>query len=107
MERTALYGDNVSLKNAQKIGPVMDKILAGYGLLRTLGGWRIVNNWPEIVGDKIAEVSRAVRFSDDTLLVSVSDAGWRQQLSLDVDMILEKIQNRPGGKSVRKIRFIS
>jgi len=62
---------NTGLKNRTvKVGPLLDKILAGFGLAHNLGGWRIVNRWPEIVGDKIAEVSKAIRFSDDTLMVS-------------------------------------
>ena len=102
-----MYKERGGQERAAKIGPLMDKILAGFGLLHTLGGWRIVTGWPQIVGEKIAEVSRAIRFSDDTLLVSVPDDGWRQQLSLEVDEILDKIHVLPGGKAVRKIHFIS
>jgi len=94
-------------KKTAKIGPLMENVLAGYGLLHNLGGWRIVTRWTEIVGEKIADVSNAIRFSDDTILVSVPDDGWRQQLSLDVDEILEKIHAIPGGKAVKRIHFIS
>ena len=94
-------------KQAVKVGPLLDKVLAGFGLAHNLGGWRIVHRWPEIVGDKIAGVSNAVRFSDDTLLVSVRDASWRQQLSLEVDRILKEIHSIPGGKAVKKIHFVS
>ena len=107
MDKTVLHREYSALEKAVKVGPLMDKILAGYGLLHDLGGWRAVTGWPEIVGKKIAEVSRAVRFSDDTLLVSVPDDGWRQQLSLEVDEILDKIHIIPGGNAVRKIHFIS
>ena len=96
------------LKNkAVRVGPLLDKVLAGMGLAHNLGGWRIVNRWPEIVGDKIAGVSQAIRFSDDTLLVSVRDASWRQQLALEVDRILKEIHTVPGGKAVKKIHFVS
>ena len=94
-------------KDAVKLGSLLDKLLAGYGLAHQLGGWRAVARWPEVVGEKNAAVSRAVRFSDDTLLVSVPDAVWRQQLSLTVDDILEKIHALPGGRAVKRIHFIS
>jgi predicted nucleic acid-binding Zn ribbon protein len=77
------------------------------GLAHNLGGWKAVVQWPDIVGGKLAKVSRAVRFEDDTLLVSVPDSVWRQQLALEVDAILEKIRARPGGRAVRKIHFVS
>jgi hypothetical protein len=94
-------------KDAVKLGSLVDKLLAGFGLAHQLGGWRAVARWPEVVGEKNATVSRAIRFSDDTLLVSVPDPVWRQQLSLSVDDILEKIHALPGGRAVRRIHFIS
>jgi predicted nucleic acid-binding Zn ribbon protein len=90
-----------------KVGSLVEKLLAGFGLLHNLNGWRIVNRWPEIVGDKIAEVSRAIRYSDNTLLVSVPDDTWRQQLSLEIDSILDKIHENAEGRAVTKIHFIS
>jgi predicted nucleic acid-binding Zn ribbon protein len=107
MDKTALHSKNAASGRVTKVGPLMEKLLAGFGLLHDLSGWRIVTRWPEIVGPKIAEVSKAVRFSDDTLLVSVHDDGWRQQLSLEVDEILNKIHTLPGGKVVKRIHFIS
>jgi predicted nucleic acid-binding Zn ribbon protein len=107
MDKTALYNKKAASERIAKVGPLMEKILAGFGLLHDLSGWRVVTGWPQIVGNKIAEVSKAVRFSDDTLLVSVPDDGWRQQLSLEVDEILNKIHSLPGGKVVRRIHFIS
>jgi predicted nucleic acid-binding Zn ribbon protein len=90
-----------------QLGPMIDRLLAGFGLAQQLGGWRIVAGWPEIAGEKIARVSRAIRFSDDTLLISVPDAGWRQELSLQTDRILDKIHAVPGGRAVRRIHFVS
>ena len=94
-------------KDAVKLGSLVDKLLAGFGLAHQLGGWRAVARWPEVVGEKNASVSSAIRFSDDTLLVSVPDPVWRQQLSLSVDDILEKIHALPGGRAVRRIHFVS
>jgi predicted nucleic acid-binding Zn ribbon protein len=90
-----------------KLGSLLDRLLGELGLTHKLGGWRIAADWPEIVGEKIAGASQAIRFEDDTLLVSVPDSVWRQQLSLEVEAILEKIHAVPGGKAVKKIHFVS
>jgi predicted nucleic acid-binding Zn ribbon protein len=90
-----------------QIGNLLETILSNYGLTRTLGGWKVVVNWPEIVGGNIARVSHAVRFENDTLLVSVPDSVWRQQLSMEQEMILSKIHEYPGGKAVKKIHFVA
>jgi predicted nucleic acid-binding Zn ribbon protein len=93
--------------NSVKLGAFLDNILAGFGLSKTLAGWKIVVKWQEIVGEKNAEHSRAIRFSDDTLLVKVTDPVWRQELQLDSDRILAEIHKQPGGKVVKKIHFVS
>ena len=91
----------------KRLGSLIDGILGRMGLASTLDGWRVVNAWPDIVGDKVARVSKPIRYEDNTLLVSVPDAGWRQELHLQIDMILEKIHELPGGKVVKNIRFIA
>jgi hypothetical protein len=90
-----------------RLGSLLDNILGKFGLAYTLGGWKIAARWPEIVGDRIAHASSAIRYENDTLLVSVPDPVWRQQLSLEVDAILEKIHSIPGGRAVKKIHFVS
>ncbi len=89
------------------LGTLLDQILAGLGLSKNLSGWKVVIGWPDIVGERMAKISKALRFEDDTLLVSVPDSVWRQQLSLEVEAILDKIHTLPGGKAVRKIHFVS
>jgi len=92
---------------AVKLGSFLDKVLAGMGLNHQIGGWRAVNHWPEIVGEKMAEHSKAIRFSDGTLIVSVKDSVWRQEMSLESEKILKEIHNLPGGKAVKRIQFVS
>lgn len=93
--------------NTVKLGSFLNGILANFGLSYKLAGWKIVIKWPEIVGQKNAEHSRALRFSEDTLLVKVPDAGWRQELSLETDRILTEIHKIPGGEVVKRIHFVS
>ena len=90
-----------------KVGSLLNGLLAKFGLSRKLDGWGIVRKWSEIVGEKNAEHSTALRFSEDTLLVKVTDAVWRHELSLDADRILKEIHKHPGGSVVKKIHFVS
>ena len=97
-----------TLKNrkAQPIGGVIDRVVRSLGLATRYGGWLAVNQWPEIVGQQIAQAARAVRFRDGTLYVAVPSAAWRQELSLQREVILQKIRSRPYGKAVTEIRLI-
>ena len=90
-----------------RLGNLIDSLLSKMGLSHKLGGWRVAAYWDEIVGEQIAAASHALKFDNETLLVSVPDAVWRQQLSLEVDTLLEKIHSYPGGKAVRKIHFVA
>jgi predicted nucleic acid-binding Zn ribbon protein len=98
---------NSKTGRSARLGPLIEGILGRFGLASKLAGWKIVADWPEIVGDKNAEHSKALRFSDETLLVKVTDAVWRQELSMERDQILKKIHEYPGGKAVKKIHFVS
>ena len=96
-----------SPRTTVRLGSFMDKLLAGYGLQHELGGWRAVLYWPKVVGETMAEHSRAVRFAEGTLYVSVGDPSWRQEMALTSDRILQEIHKLPGGRAVKKIQFIS
>lgn len=98
---------NSSPRTTVRLGSFIDKLLAGYGLQHNLGGWRAVLHWSEVVGENMAEHSRAVRFAEGTLYVSVNDPSWRQEMSLNSDRILQEIHKLPGGRAVKKIQFIS
>jgi len=105
-----LWGMDINRKTSgrgspARVGPLLDRILSGYGLAHELNGWRIVVNWARLTGAKIASVSKAVRFRDEVLVVSVPDASWRQQLSLEVEAILRKIHSFEGGEVVKRIHF--
>lgn len=93
--------------NVARLGSFMDNILSSFGLATTLAGWKIVIKWPEIVGEQNAQHSRAVRFSEGTLLVSVPDPVWRQELSLGAGQLLTEIHKQPGGRVIKKIQFVS
>jgi predicted nucleic acid-binding Zn ribbon protein len=65
-----------------------------------------VANWPEIVGDTIAGISRAVRYEQGVLYVAVEKDVWRQELTMRTETILKKIQSMPYGRAVEKIQLI-
>ena len=62
--------------------------------------------WPEVVGETIARISKAVRFEEGILFVSVPDSAWRQELAMQTESTLGKIQSMPHGHVVKKIRLI-
>ena len=89
----------------EAIGGILAEALKGLGLQRYFDGWRVVSEWPAIVGEVTARKAEAVRFDDGVLVVTVADDSWRQQLSMQREEILALIKRQPYGRAVEKIRF--
>ena len=86
-----------------KLNGLIDRLMSSLGLSRQYKGWQVVSQWPEIVGEEIASVTRAHRFCDGVLTVLVEKDVWRQELEMQQDEILKKIRARSGGRVVEKI----
>jgi predicted nucleic acid-binding Zn ribbon protein len=59
--------------------------------------------WRKIVGDRVADVTRAGRLRDGTLNVQTKSHVWAQELSLLSEDILERL--RAAGLNVQRVRF--
>ena len=90
-------------KKPASLSQVIEQVVTSLGQGKKYHGWRIVSLWPQIVGEKIAGHSRAVKFSEGTLIVIVEKDVWRQELEMQREHILRRIQAMPGGKAVGKI----
>jgi predicted nucleic acid-binding Zn ribbon protein len=88
------------------VGGVIEQVIGKLGYIKNYHGWQVVTHWPNIVGEHYARHSRAYKFEDGVVHVAVDDDIWRQKLSLDSEMILEKIRGESFGKSVRKLRLV-
>lgn len=85
---------------------VVDRLVKALGISRSYNGWQAVTQWDQIVGENIANVSKAIRFEDGVLYVAVEEATWRQEISMRKDEILNEIRLKSWGKAVRQIRLI-
>ncbi len=86
-----------------RLDGVLHKLMSSMGLARRWYGWQVVVTWPEIVGPQLAEVSRALRFAEGVLTVVVEKDVWRQELEMQMDDILARVHEHPGGKVVDRI----
>ena len=67
---------------------------------------RLVQAWPEIVGEAIARRTEVVELKFHTAVVRVSGAMWIQELSLLKPEILARLAARVGDDAVRDLRFV-
>ncbi|HOP05927.1 MAG TPA: DUF721 domain-containing protein [candidate division Zixibacteria bacterium] len=91
----------------QPISGLVDKLMANLGLSRRYDGWRVVKDWVDIVGSTLAARARAIRYAEGVLYIAVEDDSWRQELSMQLETILDEIHRRPYGRAVQEIHFES
>ncbi len=104
-------------KDRQRIGKPVGKIVpVSHGIEQwiatTVGKKKfseakVLAHWSDIVGDIVAEQSRAVRLEKGKLYIIVENASWRYQLFTMKTDIIEKINAYIGKKVVNDIQFVS
>tara|TARA_B100002052_G_scaffold233180_1_gene216197 strand:+ start:2037 stop:2312 length:276 start_codon:yes stop_codon:yes gene_type:complete len=65
-----------------------------------------VIHWNTVVGKAVSAVTKAEKVESGTLVVRVDTPVWRQELHMQKEEILKKINKKIGTKAIRKIRFI-
>lgn len=92
-------------RTPKHIGESMRMLVRDLGIEAQIEKMRLLESWPELVGEKVAAVTQADRVDDGILYVKVSSMTWRTELLFQKPMILKKIGDRFGQNAIREIRF--
>lgn len=84
----------------------IDRVLQRYNLGEEYQRQRVLFLWEKAVGCQTAKVSRAERFSQGTLWVSVASSTIAQELSFLEARYIERINNLLGEEALLKICFV-
>jgi predicted nucleic acid-binding Zn ribbon protein len=90
-------------QNPRPAGSVLKGLLEEAGFVRQMRRFSIFEDWPELVGAKLAEHSQPWRMRGDVLEVRVDHAVWMQQLQLKKTEILLEINARLEADPIRDI----
>lgn len=86
---------------------ILDKYLSHHGLLSKSRQMMAALVWAEVVGPWYRQHTAVTRVHDGILTVKCDSAPRAQQLQLDSDKILEKLNKRLGGSFIKEIRATS
>jgi predicted nucleic acid-binding Zn ribbon protein len=93
-------------KDPQRVGDLIGRYLRREGLAKRVDLAGAVDRWAEVVGPKVAAVTRAEAVSPDGILwVRVTSSAWATELSLMAPRILGRLNQDRGGQ-VREIRCL-
>lgn len=70
---------------------ILAKALAYKGLDKKVERYEFILHWREIVGDKIADISKPEYISRRALIVTVKHSAWAQELAFQKPVLLQKL----------------
>ena len=91
---------------AEKASLILDTLLGNLGLKNKLENYRFISHWQEIVGEKLAKVSKVDRVAQRVVYITVASAVWSSELKFEEDLILKRINAfMSDTNQVKQIRF--
>ena len=84
----------------------LNRLIKELGYEKRLEYQRLLDSWPQVVGERIADVSRAERVQNGVMVVKVDSPVWRNELALEKERILKLLQEKTGSKALVDIRFV-
>jgi predicted nucleic acid-binding Zn ribbon protein len=87
------------------LGQMMNATLREFGMEEKARKYTILSTWPEIVGEKVAEVTTPEKLDKGVLSVKVTNAVWRYELTMRKTEILSKLHRHFGINEVKDIHW--
>ena len=88
------------------IGNILSHIIQDLGIQEKLDGCRALTIWPQVVGEKVAAVTKPERFSRGRLFVRVENDSWRMELLFHRQEIIRKLNEQLPSESVEDIMLL-
>ena len=93
-------------KGPAPVGAVVQKVLEKHGVDKQIERLSVLDLWPEIVGDQLAEVTRARGIDDASLFVEVRSSAWLSELSTMKHEFLDRVNARLADAEIERIVFV-
>jgi predicted nucleic acid-binding Zn ribbon protein len=90
---------------AKTIGSAIDELVKSLGIQKKLQEYDAVVYWDTVVGERIAQMTKATRILQGVLFVQVKTSTWRNELTLRKKEIIDKLNIIVGVGVVKDIKF--
>ena len=92
-------------KKPQKLGDIVRSVLSERGYLKQCLEAEIISKWPDLVGERIAEVTECTDVRNGIIYVRVFSSSWRNEISFLKKEIMDKIKKETRCKTIKDIMF--
>ena len=91
-------------RDPQGIELVLRRVLSDLGWNSGMSAGRVLEEWDEIVGERLATHCRPVSFDDGVLVVSASSSAWAAQLRMLTPQLVTTIEKHVGSHVVSELK---
>lgn len=92
-------------KNAELVGDVVRQFLRAEGLETPYNEYRLVEAWPEVMGQGIANYTGELVIRNRVLYVQLKSSVLRQELSMNRQRLVQKLNEHVGAQVIENIVF--
>ena len=89
-----------------KVDSVLSAVLEKHGVKKQVERMSVLDRWPELVGEHIAEVTKAKGVADSTLFVEVRTSAWLMELNIMKREFLSKVNEGLEDAHLERIVFV-
>jgi predicted nucleic acid-binding Zn ribbon protein len=87
------------------LGEALDELVESLGIKKKLREQEVFSRWDEAVGERIAKVAKPTRILKGTLIISVSNGAWRNELNMRKQEIVDRLNEVLAEEIVKDIKF--
>ncbi len=92
-------------KNTERIDEVIIQFMRAEGIETPYNQWRIVQAWPEVMGDGIQKYTGAIYIKNQTLHVQILSPALKQNLMLEHRNLARKLNEHINAQVIEDIHF--
>ena len=89
-----------------RVDSVLAALLEKHGVKEQVERMSVLDLWPELVGEHVAEVTNAKGVSEATLFVEVRTSAWLMELNIMKEEFLVRVNERLGDVPLERIVFV-
>lgn len=94
-----------AVAHTKTLGAALDELIEKLGIRKKLREQDVFLIWPEVVGDRIAQVTTPVRIVRGTLVISVRTSAWRNELTMRKREIIDRLNEVMAEEIVKELKF--
>ena len=98
--------DGAGKQGPLRVAEALRKYLDRSGLGERIEAVSVVDEWAELVGDRIAAVTQALHIDEGVLFVAVRSSPWLMELRMMETEIRRKLNEGRSRGRVERIRFV-